>query len=224
MSTTPAAKLPLALTCVTSLLVLKVTLSVVLKYGDYFPPNFQSDFLLAREEYYRGVYEWAFRAHLVSGPIALILGLLLVSETFRRRFPKWHRVLGRVQVFGVLLLVAPSGLYMAPYAQAGPVAAAGFAALAAATAFTVAMGWRSAVRRRFVAHRRWMWRNFMLLCSAVVIRLIGGLATLCGAQFEWLDPLAAWLSWLAPLAAFELREWVRYRPDRLPARTLRASS
>lgn len=54
----------------TSLLILKVTGAVVLKYRDYFPPDFESDFLRGREPYFSGGYHWAFYIHILSGPIA----------------------------------------------------------------------------------------------------------------------------------------------------------
>ena len=57
-----------------------------------------------------------------------------------------------------------------------------------------------------------MWRCYLLLCSAVVLRLIGGLATVTGVTAPWVDPLATWMSWLVPLTAFELREWTRRKP------------
>jgi hypothetical protein len=98
---------------------------------------------------------------------------------------------------------------MAYHAAAGPIAAVGLAALAIATATCVSLGAWSAVRRRFADHRRWMWRCYLLLCSAVVLRLIGGLATVTGVTAPWVDPLATWMSWLVPLTAFELREWTR---------------
>ncbi len=60
------------------------------------------------------------------------------------------------------------------------------------------------MRRRFVEHRRWMSRCYLLLCSTVVLRLMAGLATLTGVEATWIDPLVAWASWLLPLAAFEL--------------------
>ena len=106
----------------------------------------------------------------------------------------------------VLLLVAPSGLWMASYAAAGPIAAAGLAVLAVATGMCFALGWRLAVKRRFPAHRRWMLRGFLFVCSAVVLRLSGGLATVTGVTATWVDPLATWMSWLIPLTAFELSE------------------
>lgn len=186
-----------------ALLICKVIVSVVIGYRDYFPPNFRADFLLGRSAYFWGPYSWAFYVHLVSGPATLLLGTMLISERFRRLAPRWHRRLGRAQVLGILLLLVPSGLWMARYAATGAVAGAGLAALAIATGAFAAMGWRAAVRRRFDGHRRWMWRTYLLLCSAVVIRLIGGLATVCQFDALWLYPLAAWGSWLVPLLVFE---------------------
>lgn len=191
------------LTLAVALLILKVTLSVVADYRQYFPPDFESDFLLGRQAYFWGGYHWAFFTHLLSGPASLVLGTVLVSDRFRKRFPAWHRKLGRVQAAGILLLVTPSGLWMAWYAATGAVAGAGLGSLAIATAGCVGLGWRAAVQRRFADHRRWMGRTFILLCSAVVIRLIGGLATVAEFDALWLYPASCWASWLVPLAAFE---------------------
>ncbi len=187
-----------------ALLVLKVTIAVVLKYRDYLPPNFNSDFLQGRESYFFDSYQWAFYPHIAAGPLTLIFGLLLINERMRVRFPKSHRVLGRAQLLLVLFVVAPSGLWMAYRAAAGPAAGLGFASLALATGLFAFLGWRTAVRRRFAEHRRWMGRCFVALCSTVVLRLIAGLADVARVDAAWIDVFAAWGSWLLPLAAFEL--------------------
>lgn len=185
----------------TCLLVCKTTVSLLLTFHDYFPPNFRSDFLLGRSSYFFGTHQWAFYTHIISGPFALMGGLVQLSDSVRSRFPKWHRRLGRVYIVCVLFLVAPSGLWMARYAATGAVAAVGFATLAVVTAICAAQGWRAATQRRFDQHRRWMLRCFALLCSAVVLRVIGGLSDVLG--LEWTYPYAAWLSWLLPLLALE---------------------
>lgn len=200
----PSTILPRIITLLAGLVVLDVTLSVVLVYRDYFPPNFAADFLRGRQAYFFGAYQYAFYAHIASGPVTLILGLILLGERVRMRFPRWHRTLGKLQVALVLCLLTPSGLWMAFYADSGIVAGAGFATLAVATATCTLLGWRTAVKRRFAEHRRWMWRTFLLLSSAVVLRLIGGLATVTEIGVTWSYPLAAWASWLLPLAVFEL--------------------
>ena len=184
-------------------LIAKVTAAVIWGYRDYFPANFNSDFLRGREKYFSGGYHWAFYTHIASGPVSLLLGTLLVSDRFRQRLPRWHRVLGRLQVALILLLVVPSGLWMAFYAAAGPVAGLGLAMLAILTATFAVLGLKAAVNHRFAVHRRWMWRTYLLLCSAVVIRLAGGLATVIGVQASWFDPLSSWSSWLVPLVVFE---------------------
>ena len=184
-------------------LVLKVTASVILNYHDYMPPNFASGFLLGREHYFWAGYHWAFYLHVTSGPCALIVGIILMSERFRRRFSIWHRYLGRFQTACVLLLVVPSGGWMALYTETGAVAGLGFTVLGAVTGVCALLGWRSAVRGRSTEHRRWMSRCFVLLCSAVVLRLIGGMFAVAGIDGDWTYSLAAWISWLGPLAAFE---------------------
>ena len=206
------------LTLLTGLLILKVTVAVMLGYVNYFPPNFDSDFLGGRERYFFGAYQWAFYTHIASGPVSLFLGLTLISERFRMRFPKWHRLLGRVQVANVLFLVTPSGLWMSWYAATGTVAGISFALLAVLTATCAALGWRAAVMRRFAIHRRWMWRCFLLLSSAVVLRLVVGLGIVMEVQSHWFDPVVSWVSWVAPLATHELLQ--RRASPAKPQRTM----
>ncbi len=214
MPSSASTNLRRALVVVVALLICKVTVAVMLGYSSYFPPNFQSDFLQGREGYFFGAYQWAFYPHIVSGPAALFVGMLLISERFRLRFPKWHRRLGRVHVLNVLLVVSPSGLWMAYDTSTGTIAAISFAILAVATATCSAFGWRAAVRRQFAIHRRWMERSFLLLCSAVILRIFGGLGTVLEVRSPWFDPLASWASWLAPLILLELSHLKRWRTVR----------
>lgn len=191
-------------------LVLKVTLAIVTNYRYYWPPDFNSDFLRGREEHFFGSYQWAFHTHLVSGPPALVLGLLLLSSRFRMSFLAWHRTLGRIQALNVLFLLVPSGLWMSFYAAAGPVAAVAFFLLSILTGATVALGWRAAVNRRFLAHERWMQRCFILLCSAVILRVVMGLVLVLEIDFVGLESIAAWACWVGPLLIYELI--TRWRP------------
>lgn len=193
----------------TGLLILRIVMVVLLSYPDYVPPNFERGFLLDRDGYFFGSYQWAFYAHITSGPMSLVLGTILLSDKVRRRFPRWHRVLGRVQTINVLFLVAPSGLWMSRHAESGLVAGLGFGTLSIATGLCAALGWRAAVLLRFSSHQRWMERCFSLLCSAVVLRIIGGSATLANVDWPWLYPVSAWASWLLPLLGYEIFQKTR---------------
>ena len=194
-----------------TLLVLKIVVITWISYRDYMPPNFQSDFLAGREGDFFGTYQWAFFPHIIAGPFSLLLGLVLMSDRLRAKSPLWHRRLGKIQVANVLLVVAPSGFWMAWYAAMGPIAAVGFACLAIATGATVALGWRTAMQRQFDAHRRWMSRCFVLLSSAVVIRVNGGIGLAAGIDSDWFYVQIAWTSWLVPLGIYELIQLWRFR-------------
>ena len=193
------------------LLICKALISVFLNYSDYIPPDFESDFLQGRRPFFFGYYQWAFYAHIFSGPCSLISGLILVSENLRRKSPRWHRWLGRIHVFNVLLLVTPSGMWMAFYAESGRVAGIGFGTLAFSTGLCAALGWITGAQRNFSDHRRWMQRCFALLCSAVVLRIIAGAATVGNFTADWIYPFSAWFSWLAPLCILETINYLKCR-------------
>jgi hypothetical protein len=204
------------LTFLATLLMVKILIVILIGYRDYLPATFESGFLAGREAYFYGVYRWVFTLHIVSGPCSLILARVLISQAFRLRYTKVHRCMGRIQTALVLMAVAPSGLWMAFYSDYGPWAAAGFAGLALATGTTVFLGWRAAVQRRFADHRRWMMRCFWLLASAIILRLLGGAASLLDWDSAWTYPASAWLSWLGPLIVYEMTTKVRTSQKRHP--------
>ena len=93
--------------------------TILANYPDYFPPDFDSLFLRGREATFAGLYRAAFYVHIFSGPLVLVNGLVLLSETVRRRSPGLHRILGRVQVVVLLVLMLPSATVMSRHAFGG---------------------------------------------------------------------------------------------------------
>ena len=208
--------LTIALRWLTAALVLRVLTQILANYPDYFPPNFDSLFLQGREATFTGVYRLAFYVHIVSGPVVLFNGLILLSDSVRRRHGGLHRWLGRVQVAVLLVCLLPTSVVMARHAFGGWPAGLSFVALSAVTAGCAIAGVVQARRRRFDRHRRWMSRTYVLISSAVFLRLISGAVSL----FEVASPesayiIAAWSSWLIPLAVYEIAERrLAHRPGR----------
>jgi hypothetical protein len=198
-------------------LILRVLVVILTNYPDYFPPNFESLFLQGREATFHGAYRAAFYVHIVSAPVVLLNGLILLSAYVRRRHGAWHRWLGRVQVVVLLLCVLPSSVVMSRHAYGGWPAGLSFVLLSVATASCSVVGAVYACRRRFDQHRRWMLRSYVLICSAVVLRLISGTAGLVGVPSPAHAYIAAaWCSWLFPLGAYEVLErWPAPRLSRL---------
>jgi len=190
-------------------LVLRVLATILANYPDYFPPNFDSLFLQGRETTFNGVYRTAFYIHIASAPVVSFIGLILLNENFRRRRPAWHRLVGRVQVSALLLLVLPSSVVISRHAFGGWPAGLSFLLLSAATAGCIIAGVTHARHRRYDRHRRWMVRSYVLIGSAVALRLVSGALGVVGVPNpERAYIVAAWNSWLIPLAAYEIADRV----------------
>lgn len=198
-------------------LILRVLVAILTNYPDYFPPNFDSHFLQGREATFTSLYKPVFYVHIFSSPVVLFNGLILLSESVRRRYRALHRVLGWVQVVVLLVFVLPTAAVMSRYAFGGWPAGLSFLFLSVATAGCAVTGVVFARRRRYERHRRWMARCYVLICSAVFLRLISGAASLIGVPSpESAYIVAAWCSWLLPLSVYELVE--RLRAQRSPHR------
>jgi uncharacterized membrane protein len=203
------------LRCLAVVLILRVLVTIVAVYPDYFPPNFESLFLQGREATFGGTYRVAFYVHIFAAPVVLVNGLLLLSDRVRRRRGRLHRALGRVQVGVLLLLVLPTSVVMSRHAFGGWAAGLSFLVLSLLTAACAVVGVVHARRRRFDRHRRWMVRCYVLICSAVALRLISGAAGVIGVESpERAYVVAAWASWVLPLAGYEAVEWWRARRGR----------
>ena len=202
-------------------LVLRVLAVILSNYPDYFPPNFDSLFLQGREATFNGAYKPAFYIHIFSGPVVLFNGLILMSEYVRRQYGGLHRLLGRVQVGVLLLFVLPTSMVMSRHAFGGWPAGLSFLLLSVLTGICAIVGVVHARRQRYHRHRRWMLRCYVLVCSAVALRLISGTAGLVGVTNpEGAYIAAAWCSWLVPLAALEVVD--RWPRRKVPGKFIKA--
>lgn len=189
----------------TVVLILRVLFTIVANYPDYFPPRFDSLFLEGREATFTGLYRVAFYVHIFTSPFILLNGLLLLSSYMQRHYRTLHRVMGRIQVMVLLFFVLPSSLVMSQHAYGGWLSGLSFILLSLATAFCAILGVLYARRRRFVQHRRWMIRAYLLICSAVVLRIMSGTMGLFNiSNPEMAYVIAAWCSWILPLAVYEM--------------------
>ena len=186
-------------------LFFKVLVAIVLEYRNYFPANFESNFLAGRKEFFAGSYKFAFYAHIISGPISLLIAAFLMFSGKQRDLRHWHRRLGKSLTYLVLLVMLPSGFVMATRALTGPIAGTAFFIQTFVTATFVCLAAWHASRRRFLLHQVWATRTFILLCSPLLLRLITGATIVLNIENEWTYRFAAWGSWLIPLMVFEVR-------------------
>lgn len=191
----------------TAIVIFWIGLRIMMALDSYFPPDFQHGFLAGRQSYFRAsMYGAGFYLHIIGAPIALLSGLTQFSRGLRSWSPRLHRLLGRTYAISVLLAAAPGGLMIGFRTFAGPSAAVCFIVMSLLVSLSTVLAWRAALQRRFTSHRRWMTRSYLLIVSAILLRLIDPALRDAGVPDELSYQWSVWLSWVPSLVLFELLE------------------
>jgi hypothetical protein len=109
--------------------------------------------------------------HVGAGVVCLLSSFLQFFRPLLRKAPGLHRWLGRIYVFSVLVLVAPTGFYLAFYAHGGIAGVVGFLLLGILTTGTTWKGWMAMRRKRMTEHVAWMIRSFAMVTTALTFRI-----------------------------------------------------
>jgi len=154
--------------------------------------------------------------HIVSATAFAILGPLQFAAGFRRRWPAWHRVAGRLLVV-CGLLVGLTGVWMtlfyAPPDGSGPLLYASRMVFGSAMVVSIVIGLAAILRRDVRGHRAWISRGYAIGLGAATQMLVLMVAGIVAGPPNELthDSLMA-LSWVINLA---VAEWaLRRRPAR----------
>ena len=141
--------------------------------------------------------------HIVSAGLYALLGAFQFSTGFRRRWPKWHRVVGRLLVLGGLL-VGLSGLWMTLFypwpAGDGALLYALRLLFGSAMVVSVALGVTTIRRRDVRGHRAWMARAYAIGLGAgtqMLTLMVGGI--IAGPPTEFSRALLMGAAWVINL-------------------------
>ena len=108
--------------------------------------------------------------HMLIAPFALLLGPFQFMPRLRARYPRAHRISGRIYV-AACLISGVSAFATSFYASGGPIAGLGFGTLAVCWIAVTAGAWRAAVQRDFALHRLLMRFSYAMTFGAVTLRL-----------------------------------------------------
>ncbi|HCA08796.1 DUF2306 domain-containing protein [Chryseobacterium sp.] len=146
-------------------LMLKITL-------EYIPFNPNVSFLMIKqtEVQDRPEYLSFFYTHVYTSIFVLFSGFLAI---LRKDFgiKNFHRNIGKVYIFLILILAAPSGIYMGFFANGGYLSKISFVILGNLWWFSTYKAYQSARQKKFKEHKQWMWRSFALSLSALTLRI-----------------------------------------------------
>lgn len=186
---------------VTFLLALSLTLNTFTYLN--FDPSY--GFLrLKQEAVNTGWYLPAYYSHIFVGGLVLLTGFFQFHSGWRLKFPRLHRSLGIIYVFGILFFSAPGGFVMACFIDRGPIVLVSFLLQCSLWFYFTSVAYKKIRERKYHEHERWMYRSYALTLAAITLRVYIFIGS------WWLDlsePAAygifAWLSWVPNLVVAE---------------------
>jgi len=197
-----------SLLCVACFLMLRIIIGYT---------SFSDDvqFLLFKKDYiHNKIWKTAFYIHVFSAVAALFAGFTQFSKDFLQYNKKWHRLIGKIYVWNILVINFPAGMILAIYANGQLPGKIAFILLDILWFYFTYKGLIYARRRNFVAHKYNMMRSYALTFSAITLR--GWKVIL--SYFFVIEPnqlyiIEAWMGFVPNLIIIELiilaqkRQW-----------------
>lgn len=140
--------------------------------------------------------------HVGAGIVAMALGPFQFRSGLRARWPRVHRVSGRIYLVAVLF-TGVGGLLLAPRGLVGPIAPMGFTVMGVLLLWSSVAAFVTIRRGEVVRHRVWMIRSYALILGAGTLRLWLPVMGAIGVPFDQAYATAAWTCWLINLVVAE---------------------
>lgn len=169
------------------------------------------DFLLTKQGIlHNKVWYASFYIHITTSLFVLFFGAFQFSHTIITKYPKIHRLLGKLYVIFILFFCATSGFVMALYANGGTLAKISFVCTSVLWWGFTALAYWHITQKNVLAHQNYMYRSYALTLSAITLRIYVLLfPALLGLRGKELYIWVAWLSWLPNLIICEI--WLYFK-------------
>ncbi len=180
-----------------SLLLVKNTLP-------YF--SFSQNFIFIEERallFLKPVYKFSFYTHIFAGMFCIIAALTQFSSYILKKRKAIHIWMGKVYVLVVILIGAPTGLYMSFFAKGSFWERMLFMFMAVYWFFSTAKGLQTIKVKNVLAHKNWMIRSYSMAMTAVTFRIYHILFDYYGADHLLNYEISLWISVLGNMLAAE---------------------
>ena len=174
---------------------------------EYIPAQSDVSFLMIKqtEVNTHTEYLYFFYAHVYTSIFVLFSGFIAVFVKPKAAFRNLHKFFGKIYVILLLLLAAPSGIYMGFYANGGILAKISFVILGILWWFTTYKAYLEIRKKNVLNHKKWMYRSYALAVSAITLRL-WKVVLVYFFQPNPMDvyEIIAWLGWVPNLILTEI--------------------
>lgn len=116
-------------------------------------------------------YVICFYTHIAAGSFCILSALLQFSAFILKKQRSLHIWSGRIYVMVVLVVAAPTGMFMAFFAKGSNAERALFMLMALIWFYTTARGLQTVLEKKILAHKQWMLRSYSMAMTAVTFRI-----------------------------------------------------
>lgn len=172
----------------------------------FFSFRYDIGFLLSKQHVlYLAIWRYSFYIHIAASLPLLLIGFQQLVPAWRRKYPAFHRKAGRVYVFIVLFLSAPTGFIMGYYANGGRAAQVSFMLLSLCWGLFTYIGYRAWQQGKMRKHGEFMVRSYALTLSAILLRsYVYVLPLFSSLNGKEMYIFVSWMSWVPNLVFVEL--------------------
>lgn len=139
-----------------------------------------------------------------AGVICLFVPIILFIGDVFNLSKKWHKRLGKLYVFDVMLIIVPTGLYMAFFAKGGTSTQIGFIVQGLALGFSTLLAVYFIKQGQIQKHRQWMMRSFSFALAVVTFRILHMLFYYLEIPYELNYQLSQWVGVLLNALVVEI--------------------
>ncbi|HKO81283.1 MAG TPA: DUF2306 domain-containing protein, partial [Chitinophagaceae bacterium] len=148
--------------------------SLLLVYNTLPYFSFRKDFSFIQERSFLfsgSLYNSSFYIHIFAGAVCILTALIQFSRYILKKSRAIHRWSGKIYVFVVLFLAAPTGLYMSFFAKGSIWERSLFLFMAISWFITTLYGFTTILKKNILAHKIWMIRSYAMAMTAVTFRI-----------------------------------------------------
>lgn len=180
-----------------SLLLVKNTLP-------YF--SFSQNFIFIEERallFLKPVYKASFYIHILAGMFCVLAALTQFSSYILKKRKPIHIWMGKIYVVVVLVLGAPTGLYMSFFAKGSYWERLLFLFMAVYWFYSTVKGLQTIKQKNVLAHKNWMIRSYSMALTAVSFRVYHILFYYFGIDHLHNYEISLWISVLGNMLIAE---------------------
>jgi hypothetical protein len=164
------------------------------------------------------IYQYSFYIHIFAGMFCIIAALTQFYSYFLNKRKVIHIWMGKIYVVAVLVLGAPTGLYMSFFAKGSFLERMLFMFMAMYWFYSTAKGLQTIKVKNVLAHKNWMIRSYSMALTAVSFRIYHILFYYFGVGHLYNYEISLWISVLGNMLVAEYFIFRKSKTYLLPQR------